>query len=258
MKNYLEESGCKVFEADSADKAITTILLNANAENKIELAIINYYMPVMNAYQLVYVLRQIPTAKDLKLILLCSIEHKMDWQSAREFGFTGYLTKPIKRDELINCIAAALGVKNADVDEEENKIANSYIMKEQNDLESNILLVEDNQMNRKLIITLLKNLNLKCDIATNGSEAVKAVLKKDYDIVFMDCQMPVMDGYESTAKIREIEGDRKHTIIVAMTAHAMESDRKKCLDSGMDEYLTKPLNFDELIKIIEKYSSKGK
>lgn len=116
-----------------------------------------------------------------------------------------------------------------------------------------ILLVEDTEMNGKLFTMMLKKKGLTCDVAVNGSEGLKACIEKDYDIVFMDCQMPIMDGYESTAKIRQAEGKNKHTIIIAMTANAMEGDRDKCLQAGMDDYISKPINFELMFNMIEKY-----
>ena len=107
-------------------------------------------------------------------------------------------------------------------------------------------------MNQKIATMMLKYHNLSCDIAENGLEAVEAVKKKPYQLILMDCQMPIMDGYESTAKIRQLEGSTRHTPIVAMTANAMEGDREKCLQAGMDDYLSKPVKFEDLLTIIEK------
>ncbi len=120
----------------------------------------------------------------------------------------------------------------------------------ENSKKPKILLVEDNDMNIKIVSTMLKHNNLTCDTAVNGSEALKAVKEKKYDIVFMDCQMPIMDGYESTRSIRLLEGNRRHTKIVAMTANAMEGDKKRCLDAGMDDYIIKPLDFDIILKMV--------
>lgn len=122
----------------------------------------------------------------------------------------------------------------------------------QEDSTVSILLVEDNEMNQKIATMMLKYHNLSCDIAENGLEAVEAVKKKPYQLILMDCQMPIMDGYESTAKIRQLEGSTRHTPIVAMTANAMEGDREKCLQAGMDDYLSKPVKFEDLLTIIEK------
>jgi PAS domain S-box-containing protein len=115
-----------------------------------------------------------------------------------------------------------------------------------------VLVVEDNEMNRKIMISMLKNRGLCCDIAKDGVEALEAVKSKVYDIVFMDCQMPRMDGYQATEEIRAWEGVEKHTKIIAMTANAMEGDRKKCMDAGMDDYISKPLDFDRVYQMIEE------
>ncbi|WKY48711.1 ATP-binding protein [Eubacteriaceae bacterium ES3] len=115
----------------------------------------------------------------------------------------------------------------------------------------NILLVEDNLMNQKIISKMLLRHNNHCDLATNGIEAIKAVQNKHYHLIFMDCQMPLMDGYEGTRAIREIETN--HVPIIAMTANAMEGDRQKCLDAGMDDYLSKPIDYQKMIAMLKKY-----
>jgi PAS domain S-box-containing protein len=121
----------------------------------------------------------------------------------------------------------------------------------ENNFKPQILVVEDNEANCKIMTGMLKTRGIACDIAVNGKEALEAVKAKAYDIVFMDCQMPVMDGYESTEKIREYEGSDKHTFIIAMTANAMESDRQKCLEAGMDDYISKPVNYPLMFEMIE-------
>ena len=136
------------------------------------------------------------------------------------------------------------------------KLGNVNELKE-NDvvIKPKILLVEDNEINIKLIVKVLIKKDFSCDIAGDGSTGFKAYLEKDYDIIFMDCQMPVMDGYECTAKIREVEGNSKHTTIIAMTANAMEGDRGKCLEAGMDDYISKPINFELMFNMIKQYTS---
>ncbi len=138
---------------------------------------------------------------------------------------------------------------------ENNRDAAKLSQNTKNSMNARILLVEDNEMNRDIVITVLRHNNLTCDTAADGAEAVRAVKEKEYDIIFMDCQMPVMDGYESTRRIREIEAGKRHTMIVAMTANAMEGDRKKCIDAGMDDYLAKPLNLNLVLKKIEECSA---
>lgn len=119
-----------------------------------------------------------------------------------------------------------------------------------------VLLAEDNEINRYFFVELLKVHNIFCDIAVNGEEAVSACLNGKYDLVFMDCQMPIMDGYVATRKIREAEGDKRHTIIIAMTANVMTDDEEKCLDAGMDDYLSKPVDYNKIARVIEKYQKR--
>ena len=250
IRSYLEDVGCRVFEADGAEKAITSILMNSHNENRINLAIIDFQMPGMNGYQLATTIKTIPFAKDIKLILMTSVAQKSDSLEVNSKGFEGYIAKPVRRDELINSSSLVLGLKE-EKETEENSLIKSYTGKKTiNEIKPKILLVEDNRINRKIIIETLKHENMTCDIAVDGREALKAVNEKDYDMVFMDCQMPIMDGYESTAQIRKMEGDKKHTIIIAMTANAMNGDRLRCIEAGMDEYISKPINFDIMFSMI--------
>lgn len=253
--SYLQGIGLMVFEVKNAATAITTIIAKANTKNKINIAIIDYQMTDMSAYELATTLNTMPFAKDVKLILLTSVNQKGETKYAKDHGFSCHLSKPVKRDDLLNCIAMVFGLKKEY--EEECKVVNKHIVKEvKNESKPNILLVEDNAMNRKIVINILKLHDMTCDVAMNGCEALKSVSEKDYDVVFMDCQMPVMDGYECTYKIRALEGDKKHTTIIAMTANAMEGDSEKCIAAGMDDYISKPINFDTMFKMIEANTKK--
>ena len=250
VSSYFKGTGLKVFEAKDAGSAITTIISNASTKNKISIAIIDYQMHGMSGYELAATLKSMPLANDIKLILLSSETKIGDGKSAKQHGFLGHLSKPVRRDDLLSCIAIVLGLKKED--EEKQEVVTKHMVKEvRNALKPRILLVEDNEINRKIVISMLKSHDMTCDVAVDGSEALKAVSEKDYDIVFMDCQMPVMDGYESTSKIRLFEGDKKHTTIIAVTANAMEGDCAKCMEAGMDDYISKPINFDIMFNMIE-------
>ncbi len=145
----------------------------------------------------------------------------------------------------------------------EQSLSNFYTMENKSEIHEaiydkklKILLVEDNEINRRFFDKFLTNRNLFCDIACNGEEAVKACTIKKYDLIFMDCQMPVMDGYEATRQIRIQEGEEKHTVIIAMTAFAMEGDADKCYEAGMDDYISKPISKEKVLEILQKYSLK--
>lgn len=252
IRTYLEEEQCLVEESDSAEKAVTTLLTSAVSES-FDVAIVDFQMPGMNGYELATALKAIPSTRDIYLIMLTSAAQKGDVNQAKEYGFSGYLTKPVKRDDLLKCISLVLGFKT------ENSLGDVIITRytvKENPVPAprKFLLVEDNEMNQKIIVKMLEKRGMYCDVACSGVEALKALQEKIYDMIFMDCQMPEMDGYETTARIRQLEGEERRTIIVAMTANAMEGDREKCLQAGMDDYISKPIDFQVLFNIIDQYT----
>lgn len=251
IRAYLEEAQCRVEESANGETAISRFL-EAAAAQPFDLAIVDFQMPVMNGCDLATALKAIPSTRDINLIMLTSVAQKGDIDLAKDCGFAGYLTKPIKRDELLDCVAMVKGSQRKGSGE---SIVTRYTVKENSPLgRMRVLVVEDNDINQKIVVKMLQKRGLSCDIASSGKEAVRSVQNKEYDIVFMDCQMPEMDGYEATRQIRSWEGPDRHTIIIAMTANAMEGDREKCLEAGMDNYLSKPIDFQRFFRLIEHYS----
>jgi signal transduction histidine kinase/CheY-like chemotaxis protein len=249
-RSYLEEFGVKVIEAQNGEDAITELLNHSNKDEKIEIVISDYQMPGMSGYELASAIKSIPSIKNTPMILLTSVSQKGDVLKAKEKGFAAYLSKPIRRDELVGSIMTVLSLQ-------EDKCHNESIITKYTQIENQvvnkpkILLAEDNKVNQKIVVELLKSKDLTCDIADNGKEAYEACILKNYDIVLMDCQMPIMDGYEATEKIRSSEIEKiRRTRIIAMTANAMEGDKEKCLRAGMDDYISKPINFDLMFSMI--------
>jgi CheY-like chemotaxis protein len=223
------------------------------SQNKFDAAVIDYQLPGMNGYEIAAALKALPSTRDIKLLMLTSAAQQGDVNRARESGFAGYLSKPVKRDELLKCVALVLGFKTEEAGGD--VFVTRYTVRENPKISHKFLLVEDNEMNQKIVVKMLAKHGMHCDVAGSGREALEALRKKEYDIIFMDCQMPVMDGYETTARIRQWEGTGRRNIIVAMTANAMAGDREKCLAAGMDDYITKPIDFKLLFDIINRYTA---
>ncbi|MDQ2087059.1 PAS domain S-box protein [Herbivorax sp. ANBcel31] len=253
VRIYLEEAGCMVQEAEDPVDALKLII--SSADIKYDFVLLDFNMPNMNGHDLANAIKAIPATKDIPLILMTSLAIKGDAEKAKNVGFSGYLSKPFTKRELIDCISIVLDEKYKSKNNEETFVTRHTLKEVEFEKRLKILLVEDNEVNRKFFSEILKTKGLTCDVAVDGEEAVKACTKKDYDIVFMDCQMPVLDGYDATRQIRIAEKDKKHTPIIAMTAYAMKGDAEKCYRAGMDEYLSKPININEVINIIHKYSN---
>jgi CheY-like chemotaxis protein len=117
-----------------------------------------------------------------------------------------------------------------------------------------ILVAEDNPVNQKVVVKQLMSLGYQAEVVNNGQEAVDRLKEHEYDVVLMDCQMPIMDGYRATQEIRSFEGERKRTTIIAITANAMPEDRQRCMDAGMDDYMSKPASREDLRKKVEQWT----
>jgi CheY-like chemotaxis protein len=202
-----------------------------------------------------------PQLKNLVLVMLTSAGKRGDAEHFRKLGFAAYLPKPIKKTKLLECLQIVTGKPDDVVEDNSRQIVTQYTISEDHKQRVHILLAEDNMVNQKIALRLIeKKLGYHADAVANGREALEYLEKKDYDLVLMDCQMPEMDGYEATRKIRdESSSVRNHKIpIIAMTAKAMKGDREKCLEVGMDDYITKPINRQEFTNVIKRYLRNGR
>jgi CheY-like chemotaxis protein len=135
----------------------------------------------------------------------------------------------------------------------ESHAAKATSLREGQPISAHVLVVDDNIVNQKMVVRMLEKMGCRVDVAANGVEAVRRTGQLTYDLIFMDCQMPAMDGYEATTEIRRQENDSKHTPIIAMTAHAMQGDREKCIQAGMDDYVQKPIKKEMLSEVFKRY-----
>jgi signal transduction histidine kinase/CheY-like chemotaxis protein len=217
------------------------------------LILTDMHMPHMDGFELVERIRERPELAAATILMLTSAGHRGDVERCKELGVAGYLLKPIRQSELREAIARVLG---APPQSGTIPLITRFSLHDSRDASEvlNILVAEDNVVNQRLATLLLEKRGHRVTVASNGRQALESLEAGTYDLVFMDVQMPEMDGLEATAAIRENEiSTGKHQPIIALTAHAMQRDQERCLAAGMDAYLTKPIRPQELNVILERY-----
>ncbi|MBN1476925.1 response regulator [Candidatus Sumerlaeota bacterium] len=221
------------------------------------IALIDYQMPAMDGEMLGRTIRADHSLRWTELVMLTSVGQPDDAARMREAGFAAYLTKPIKQTQLRDCLVTVLAQAQGRDPDESHPLVTRHSLAGTHRRRVRILLAEDNAVNQRVAMRLLGKLGFEADVVTNGQEALGALERCPYDVVLMDVQMPVMDGFEATAEIRRREANSHHTVIIAMTAHAMKGDREKCLTAGMDDYLSKPIRTSTLSEMIRRWVPDG-
>ncbi len=253
LEAQLLAAGMQCDHAINGAQAMALLHANPKPGLAYQVAIIDMKLPDMTGFDLAGKFKSDQRTADLPLVMLTSLDAQGGARTAREVGIEAYLTKPIRRSELLTRLAAVMA-RNGDAPGAVTMPVAAAAGKG----EVAILLAEDNAVNRHYAVMLLRSLGYHADIAENGLEAVEAVRARDYALVLMDCQMPEMDGFEATAFIRRAEqeqgveaNDRVH--IVALTANAMRGDRERCLASGFDDYLAKPFTKRHLQELLARH-----
>jgi CheY-like chemotaxis protein len=249
LKEQIQSWGCKSVEASSGEKAL--VLLNSSPTvRRFDLILMDFHMPGMDGLATLEAIRTIPANENVPVVLLTSVCVRPTLESMQALGFATVLSKPIRqshlRNTLLEVVGAASGQATVDVEVEAREVI---------DLGLKILLAEDNAVNELVATQRLEMWGCEVEAVSNGVEALRALESGDYDVVLMDVQMPEMDGFEATARLREREMTTGvHVPVIAMTAHAMQGDRERCLDSGMDDYLSKPLNAEEMLAKLRQWA----
>jgi len=224
---------------DDSETALDTMHAALEAGRPYSIAILDMEMPGMDGYSLGTRIKLDPELGNTRLVILTSRGRRGDAKMFETAGFSGYLGKPIEQSEFYNLLLQVAGVTP-----DEASIATRYSGERHSRFAARVLVVEDNITNQAVARGMLEKFGLDIDVVANGEQAIHALAQVPYDLVFMDCQMPVMDGYEATRRIRNPQtgvSDSKIPI-VAMTANAMKADRKKCLAVGMDDHIAKPVD----------------
>jgi signal transduction histidine kinase/DNA-binding response OmpR family regulator/HPt (histidine-containing phosphotransfer) domain-containing protein len=257
LEKQLYVWGLRSHGAGGGDEALSLLRAAGSEGAPFDLAILDYHMPDIDGLQLAGMIKSDASLSAIRLIMLSSVGIRGDGRKARETGVSGYLTKPVRRDVLYESIAAVMGIRDPAV---EGKLVTRHtVAGTRKKIEGRILLVEDNIVNQEVTLGMLSVHGCRADVAGNGREALDAIAAGEFDLVLMDCQMPVMDGYEATRALRarEKETGGKHLTVVALTANALEGDSDTCLAVGMDDYLSKPFTIGRLGDMLAKWLSAG-
>lgn len=260
LTNFLESVGMHVIVFTSSEKVVPALREAFEDENPFDLCISDIQMPGMDGYDVAKQIRNLKTSiHSIPLLALSSLMER-DAKKCEEAGFDGFLSKPVRREKLYKVLEEIIGIRSESREQkaggEKERIVTQYSVNEKMKHSVRILLAEDNPVNQKLVKLMLSKGGYHVEVANTGKEAVEKYITspEDFDLIFMDIQMPEMDGLEATKAIRKREDEIP---IVAMTANAMKGDMEKCLNVGMDDYMTKPIKRDLVFEMIKKWVFKN-
>jgi len=249
-------------EAVSGIQALELLRAAAAAGAPYDLAVLDLMMPGMDGFEVARTIKADPNIAGMRLVMLTSFGERGHGATAREAGVAAYLTKPVRQSQLFDCLSDVVAASTPTPENAKPPLTGSPLLTKHSLNEARtssnklILLAEDNIVNQMVAIRQLQKLGYRADAVANGLEVLEALGRIPYDLVLMDCQMPEMDGYEATAEIRRREaGSSRRTVIIAMTANALTGDRERCLAAGMDEYISKPVQLNELAAALERWNA---
>lgn len=257
LREMMQKWGVPVQTAEGGQQALDLLREAVRMREPFTLAILDMSMPAMDGLELARRIKADASLAPLSLIMLTSLGATGEAQAAHAAGIQTYLEKPVRVTELYS---ALLTCANATTEPAHGLSAVVDKVQAQS-LRGRVLVAEDNQVNRDVIASMLRQFNFEVDVVCNGQEALERWLKHHYDAILMDCQMPMMDGFETVQRIRRHEleetrssvASRVGTPIIAVTANAMDSDRQNCLDAGFDDYLAKPFRVDDLRMVLGRW-----
>lgn len=263
LNEYLKSLGSECVEATDGKRALSLLEDPEARERPFDIVITDLQMPEMDGFALSKAIRASKLLRKIPIMVMTSGGMIGDSKKCREIGINGYITKPVKYDELHRATGLVLGLCDITAADETRQLVTRHTVSEEYRQGVAILLAEDYPTNQMLVIKQLQKAGYRVDLAENGAEAVAAFCDKNYDLILMDMQMPVMDGPEASKRIRAAEalkpGEKVHPKsripIVALTANARKGYRDECLEMGMDDYLTKPFKMAQLISVVEKWTS---
>jgi len=255
LSRMVEGFGCRIETTNSGVEALKILRESYGMDDPFRIVLLDMDMPGMDGEQTAREILNDPGCKDTRIIILVSVRRREDARRLKTLGCSGYLIKPLKQKMLFNALVDATG--NETVKPGTGRLLarpEMIVAKRQG---KRILLAEDNRINQKLAAALLSKAGFTVETADNGLQAVEKVQEGQYSAVLMDVQMPEMDGFEATRRIRQWEAGRHHLPVIAMTAHALKEDRDRCFSVGMDDYVAKPLEPEALLNTLDRWAGAG-
>ncbi|MEK6751022.1 MAG: PAS domain S-box protein [Chloroflexota bacterium] len=250
LTKMMEGFGCSVDTAASGARGLEMLHNAAREGNPYQVVLLDMQMPGMDGEQTARAIKSDPLVKDVKIVILTSMGKRGDAVRLKALGCAGYLLKPVKQQMLYDALLAILSSHG----EDDPGLVTRHVISEKRAVGKRILLAEDNSINQKFAVAILQKAGYFVDVVDDGQQAFEKTISGGYNIVLMDVQMPELDGFEATRKIRDWEiAHNQHIPIVAMTAHAMKGDREKCIDAGMDDYVTKPIESRILYNVLDRW-----
>ncbi len=253
LRHQLSSWGIKPHTAKDAHQGLEMMKAAAEEDRAYDVVVLDFQMPEMDGISLAKVIRSTPALEHTRLVLLTSVGRRGDGERARDAGVDAYLTKPVRQSQLFECLRVVMGKADQPAGTSIPLITRHTLAENQKHSRIRILVAEDNPVNQKLLVRLVEKIGYQATVAKNGVEALIALSELSYDAVLMDCQMPELNGFKTTAAIRQYDQEKgTHTPIIAVTAHEKAGDRERCLTAGMDDYITKPIKLEELKAALER------
>ena len=237
----------------SGEEALRVLRAAQAAGNSFHIAILDYQMPGMDGVMLARAIKADPALRETVLVMLTSLGQPENVDELKAAGIFACLVKPASPSRLWDVLAEAWAAHGKPAPTLPVLAEPRPSVKQGRNLQAHVLVTDDNTTNQRVARLMLETLGCRVDVAANGQDAIRMLELLPYDVVFMDCEMPEMDGYEATAEIRRRYAGKRHVPIVAMTAKAIQGDREFCLASGMDDYLSKPVRLEELELILRRW-----
>ncbi len=254
LDRLLSSWGMLPILAEDGAQALQTLIQAHQAGEPFSLVLTDGNMPIMDGFQLAEKIRKNPELAATTIMMLTSTGKRGDGARCRELGVAAYLTKPVGQAELLDAVVRAAGSRPP---MENPPLVTRHSMREEH-RPLRILLAEDNPVNQMLASRVLEKHGHRVTTAANGRQALEQIENERFDLVLMDVQMPELDGFQATARLRKMEeGTGAHLPVVAMTAHAMQGDKERCLAAGMDAYVSKPINIKDLFEVLQAVMEKS-